>query len=44
MFYCIDQATQQHHVFAGYEGLAPGESPPTVASDSGSLATGSLGS
>lgn len=46
MFYCIDQATNEHFVFAGYEGLAPGESPePIVSTDSsGSLSSGSLGS
>lgn len=45
MFYCIDQVTNQHYVFAGYEGLEPGESPePVVSDDSGSLSMGSLGS
>ena len=44
MFYCIDQVTEEHYVFAGYEGLEPGESPDPVESDSGSLAAGSLGS
>lgn len=45
MFYCVDQVTDLHYVFAGYEGLEPGESPePIVSDDSGSLSTGSLGS
>lgn len=45
MFYCIDQVTDLHYVFAGYEGLEPGESPEPIASDdSGSLSMGSLGS
>lgn len=46
MFYCIDQVTDQHFVFAGYEGLEPGESPEPIVSDSdsGSLSAGSLGS
>lgn len=44
-FYCIDQVTDLHYIFAGYEGLEPGESPEPVVSDSsGSLPLGSLGS
>ncbi len=46
MFYCIDQVTDAHYVFAGYEGLAPGEAPEpeVVPEGSGSLSSGSLGS
>lgn len=45
MFYCVDRVTSQHYVFAGYEGLAPGESlEPIVTDRSGSLSMGSLGS
>lgn len=45
IFYCIDQATDRHYVFAGYEGLPPGEAPePVVSDNSGSLSMGSIGS
>lgn len=46
MFYCIDQVTDAHYVFAGYEGLTPGEAPEpeAVPDSSGSLSSGSLGS
>lgn len=41
LFYCINQSTDIHHVFAGFEG---GEAPDIDPDTTGSLPTGSLGS